>query len=75
VFRPQDFDTISVPQISLSATRGPSEAKQNIEMNMFLETFEGLLKPGCNPNYTLNVVNLEATGVRALATAVANSNC
>lgn len=65
LFRPADFDTISVPNISLSATRGPAEAKQNIELNMFLETFEGLMKPGAQPNFTLTVDNIVPSGGRA----------
>lgn len=64
IFRPADFDTISVPQISLTATRGTAEAKSNTQLNMFLETFEGLLKPGCNPNFTLHLDNVIPSGAR-----------
>ena len=72
IFRPADFDSISVPQVSLNATRGPSEAKQNIELNMFLETFEGLIKPGCNPNFSVAVTNWHDTGARSAAIEVAS---
>jgi len=65
VFRKADFDTLSVPNVSLSATRGPAESKQNIELNMFLETFEGLMKAGVQPNFTLTVDNIVASGGRA----------
>jgi len=70
VFNPDDYETFSVPDITLTATRGAEHAKQNRMLAFFLETFEGMIKPGCNPSFTLKFWNLCANGRRAACDVV-----
>lgn len=62
VFNPDDFDTFSVPDITMRGTRTFDDMLQNLVTALFLETFEGMMKPGCNPNFTMKFCNLKPTG-------------
>jgi hypothetical protein len=65
IYKPSSIETFSVPDITMTATRSVEQAMQNRQMVLFLETFEGMIKPGVEPSYTLNFTNMIPSGRRA----------
>jgi hypothetical protein len=64
LFNPNDFDFFSVPDITMRGTRSMDDVLRNMVTALILETHEGIMKPGCNPNYTMKFNNLKVTGAK-----------